>query len=362
VAASDATAGTSFAVNATGPSSALQVTIGVGETRGGVEVTLVRPERSFSVAGTVTGLPGRPVSLELASLTEPFTEIGLKTTTTDATGRFTFRDVPQGRYSITCTGPAAIRSAPDPNPAPGSPQIDLTWGRIELAVTDADISSARLDLRPGHSLSGRLRWKGVKATQTRLPRTVIQAAPLDGREFGPQPAFIVREDGTFTSSPLRPGEYAIGGRVSGWFLESIFVNGRDIAGRSVAVHEDIVDIVVLYTDQPSVIDGRVTDASGRPTNDATVLVYPASAEAWDARYVVETLPNMFAMVRPEANGTYRASGLPTGDYLVAAYAGPVPYRWQNRETIASLRLAGSLVRIDAGRTTTQHLRVQGPNK
>jgi hypothetical protein len=353
VAATLPNAGTVYFPFATWVGQATPIALDVAEDRLGIGIRIsTAPQDARTISGDVVGATGLPMSVVLDRAVSPTDLLGTQTILTDNTGRFRFTGVLPGRYSIN-----VIPSLDSHRPRPGGPSVAPSeWGQVHVDVQDSNVENVRIEVRPGHTISGRLSWpKGSTPPVGPGQSLVIEAVPLSGHEFGLVPTFTIQSDGTFTSSRLQPERYAIGvRRATGWFAESIISAGAEVAGRFIDLSSDVAGVEIVLTQAPTVISGVVRNKDGQPTDNAFVLVYPASPSDWDTRSIVLTPPNRFSRVRPERNGEYRIPGLPAGDYLVAAYVGPLPAAgWQNAATITDLRLRGSLIHLARGQAVTK---------
>jgi hypothetical protein len=114
-----------------------------------------------------------------------------------------------------------------------------------------------------------------------------------------------------------PGTYRLSvGTMGGqpWFAKRLTYRGRE-------VEDDEVDITaepggridVLFTSRSSSVDGSVTDDSGKPVADYTVVMFPD-----DADLLRRGSFNRVRVARPDAQGRFRATHLRPGRYLAAA--------------------------------------------
>jgi hypothetical protein len=73
-----------------------------------------------------------------------------------------------------------------------------------------------------------------------------------------------------------------------------------------------VVLTVVFSDATAEVSGRVADERGQALRDCWVLVFPSNPGQWyvGSRYV--------KVARPGADGRFRVSALPPGDYSIVA--------------------------------------------
>ena len=102
------------------------------------------------------------------------------------------------------------------------------------------------------------------------------------------------------------------GNLRGWNLKSVEVGGRDVTDAPVEIRsgQKIGNVVLTFTDKVSEIDGSVTDASGRPVTEFTVLAFSTNSATWRAQ------SRQIATARPDQTGMFKIRNLPSGEYYV----------------------------------------------
>jgi hypothetical protein len=132
------------------------------------------------------------------------------------------------------------------------------------------------------------------------------------------------------------------------------VNGRDILDAGLVIRADggEQEIVISFTDRPTELSGVFQDASGRPTTDYLVIVFPADRAAW--------VPGARRLrtARPAIDGSFLIQGLPSGDYLLAALADLEPGIWNDPEFLASVAPAAIPVSLAEGEKKRQDIRIR----
>jgi Carboxypeptidase regulatory-like domain len=105
------------------------------------------------------------------------------------------------------------------------------------------------------------------------------------------------------------------------------------------------------------MSGSVADPSGNPVSDYTVVVFSADETRWtpESRFI--------AAERPDQTGGVRITGLPPGDYLVAAVDWVEEGQWLDPQFLQRLRPLASKLALEAGQTAAAQLKlVQVPER
>lgn len=315
-------------------SAARAVTIRADGTseHAGIDVRVL-PVLNGTIRGTVVGIPTPAVPVQLLLHQTDAAEAPTSLTAiADPVGAFTFHHVPPGQYVVYAqTLPGSGRNVSfsfgQPaaeerdaaleffrNPVVGTASFDRLHGRAPVVVDGPDTPPIAITLRPGRSISGR-----VALDFTQAPATAVRAGTTISIVPSPQaagwPAFNTLPqvqadaDGNFTLPGIRPGRYFL--RASGpGTVKSVVWNGLDTLDFPLEVtpDDDVNGVIITLTDRPSELSGIVTDASGKPSTEGTVL-----AIATDSRYWVYGSRRV-AAAQPAGDGRYTFRGLPPGEY------------------------------------------------
>ncbi len=323
------------------------VTLGEAQDRGGVNIE-IRPVPTWRVSGRLSDPSGPGAGLPLR-LMAPGTETfgyGSETATTfaDRQGRFTFLNVPEGRYTIDARRSfLEIRYEPDraifgqPLPLPGlsdgrggageivaGPKDTVyfygangeraAWGRLEVDVPKSQVSDLILEIHPGITLEGRMIWEQQGRLEPKgNPVIAVLAEPVGPASLG-MPSGEA-QDGpttTFSVSGLLPGQYLLR-PFGGGQLKSIIWNGTDYTYSpfDASAGQDFNDIVVTFTDQTSSIAGTVSSVG---PEGAAVLVFPTARDRWTQ---MGFRPLQFQSVAVSTDGRYSIE-IPEGEYYLIA--------------------------------------------
>jgi hypothetical protein len=102
-----------------------------------------------------------------------------------------------------------------------------------------------------------------------------------------------------------------------WALTSVTVNGREVLDEGLDLRDsDLDDVVVSFSDTIGSIAGTARAMSGAPSATAVVIAFPAEYQPW-----IESGMNSRHSRTAVATklGAFTMTGLPAGDYLVAAF-------------------------------------------
>jgi hypothetical protein len=277
-------------------------------------------------------------------------------TVSDPSGAFTFLGIPSGQYILK------VRLFP--RPAPGTPNAaaqaleeTALWTATPVTVADTDLTNLAIVLRPGLRVSGRVEFSGARQpSPADLQRIAIRLQSAEGRTSSPMSVDgRVATDGTFKTSGYPAGRYIANVLASsipaGWSVRSITASGRDISVEPLELSDaDIGGVVIAFTDKTTELSGTVTGPKG-PDPAAEIVVFPADSMAWKGIGVVARRGRV---QRVSGAGAFSISGLPPGDYFVAAVPGTLPGDRQDPALLAALiRDASRVTLADGGTTSVQ---------
>ena len=366
--------------------NAAVVSVGRAEERQGVDIQVVRIG-TVRVTGMVYGPDGQP-SPGAFVLRSP--KRGSAVTMTGPSplalqsrsmpdGSFALNGVTPGDYVVTARASAV--PAPATPPPPGVPAINgmalpsspLTlWGQAEVSVNGDDIEGIEIRLQPGMTVSGSVAFEGTTAPPPDAARFKPRLMSIDNDsanitvETGASTAAGAAPDRTFKFDGVSPGSYlfaAFGdapttaGTTPSWMLKSVVVDGHDVIDTPLEVRprQDVSDIVVTYTDRHTTLDGRLVDGSGQPVSQFRVLVFTTNRALWSSR----ALRRWNASVRAGADGSFRVSGLPPGQYYVCAFVDSGESQAPDAALLESLAPSSITIALVDGETHTQTFKVGG---
>ena len=329
--------------------SAQSLTVEAGDEKAGIDIPL-RLVRLASVSGSFVGLEGQPFAG--ARLTAVNTAAGwmavpgltqFAPSSTDATGKFTFSNLAPGRYQLTASTWDDI-----------SAMTSTFWAITDINVGDADLADVTLTLQRGSTVSGRIVLDPQKPLATTAGTLVLEPVDPGRRDFSAWGRLDA--EGHFRIPGIVPGKYVL--RFTflppGIFIRSIRIAGRDATDLAIDIGpaEDVRDVEVRMTDVGTAITGTLLDASGRPTPDYLVIVFPA-----DEKYWLPATPRI-RTARPGSDGQYAFRNLPPGTYRLAALTDAEPDEWFAPSFLRKTAPASVAVTIAEGETKTLDVRIR----
>jgi hypothetical protein len=348
-------------------SSATVVSLAAGQERSGVYIRLQLVPTAL-VAGrvaNVNGLPASGVQLTLMSRGDAsadvramaLVEVGLMaapSARSGSDGAFVIRGVQPGQYMLMARQLPSGRSG----------QVTAgagVWAVAPVDVSGRDIQDLALTLEPGMSVAGRVAFEGPAPPPDQ--RVTVRLIPTQtAAAFGPPSAQTgAAGELSFKVPGVVPGAYRVattsntGGALSGWVLKSAVLNGRDVADAAFDVRplEDVTGLVVTLV-PPAQLSGALSDGVGRPTSDLSMILFPTDRALW-----FQGSRRLRAPVRPASNGRFSFTGLPPGEYYLAALTDFDPNDWYDPEFLEQVVPGAIKVTLADGERKTQDLKLAG---
>jgi hypothetical protein len=170
----------------------------------------------------------------------------------------------------------------------------------------------------------------------------------------------VGSDGMFRVPSLAPGSYLVRAEAPAsaggarWFLKSAIVDGRDLADYPRAAPADgteLTGLVVIFSDRLAEIAGRLVDSTGRPVTRYSIVVVPTDRAMW--------LPNArrIRAAQPATDGTFEMTGLPPGEYAIAAVEDLEQDELSSQAFLSELLMSAVTLRVAEGESRRQDLQV-----
>jgi protocatechuate 3,4-dioxygenase beta subunit len=379
------------------PSSAVTVTLGVSEERSGVDFQL-QLVPTARVSGTVTSTMGPlPQGTQVALI--PADRAGLpsipgqpsSTARVNQEGRFTFQNVTPGQYTLHARG--TVREAVPETPVAqgragraggggggrgGRGAIaQVLWAAADVTVSGEEVSGIVLNLQSGMTVSGRIEFQGAALPPLMDLQRVRVTLVTRGQQLfegGPTPPAEVDASGNFTITGVVPGRYVLSGSIpagargnqpaargvptpggGSWVLRSVMIAGRDALDFPIEIgpNQNITGASVLFTDQTQSLSGTIQDATGRPTADFTIILYPSNNQYWVPQ------SRRIASARPGTDGRFNFGSIPPGEYRITAVTDVEPGEWYDPAFLSQLLPVSIPVAVAEGEKKVQDIRLAG---
>lgn len=336
-----------------------------GEERGGIDLQmqLVRTAKIEGTVVTPAGVsPQVPVMMVLNGGATVSFGSHFRSTRADTEGRFSFSSVSPGRYSIVARGGAVPQQRQGQPAGPFQSAPPPYWGQSDVVVDGRDMSDVLLALQPGLTVSGTIRFEATTLTApedlSRIRVTLAGSQSQGEVRLGAAPA-QVNADGRFAITGVTPARYRVQASVpsaSGtpeWYLKSAQVDGRDVLDTALDLQSTRApgEIVLTFTDRPTILSGTVQDAAGRPAPDYHIIAFTTDRTMWGPQ------SRRIASIRPSADGRYTFRAIPPGEYFVAAVDDVEQDEWFDPAFLQALVEASIKVTIAEGEQKTQDLRL-----
>ncbi len=281
----------------------------------GIDIALV-PTPAYRVTGLATdssGKPGRGEALLAVSERSGAVQTEMSSTELKADGSFEFTGVAPGDYVVQAGGVVVNRGPP----ATTQTQFSTSF----VTVVAADPPSVQLRMTQGATVSGRVRYEGVPPGPPPLLTLTVRSADRDRsplRAYG-STTFSRQADNSFEfTGVFGPGLFQAQPQRNDWYLKSVVFKGQDLTDTAFDFGADgtFRDVEVVISALGATATGRVTDDRGAPARDSAVLVFSTSRDRWfdGSRWVKVEWSN--------ESGTFTVTGLPPGDYWIAAVERP----------------------------------------
>ena len=340
-------------------SAAVTIALGASEERSGVDV-IVALVPTASISGRVTAPTGAlPQTLRVMALpggpgADLLASAGIRTlaASPDGEGRYMIAGVAPGTYTVKAiTGTGRGRSG-------AAPEVESLSASVDVNVSGQDLD-VPLTLERGAPITGRVVFEGTQPTPAELQSLSFRLTPP--RANAATTVSVVAQvgaDGSFKLASVAPDSYRFAetwnnaGTSGKWAIKSATANGREAFEAPLRVNaNEPIEWTITYTDRPTLLSGTFQDRSGRAATDYDVLVFSSDRKYWTPG------SRRFRMTRPATDGAYSISGLPAGEYLIAALTDLEPGEWNDPTLLERLVPFSIKVTLRDGELTTQDVRI-----
>lgn len=334
-----------FYPSATTAKEATTVKLGAGDERADMDITI--PERELrAISGYVRGRGDkRAVARATVTLIRKDDELSQgfvndytlreyaqNVTTTDEEGRWQFKEIPDGRYTVSVM-PREEFEPPDgstmgeadtnynatvmnSNVTVSNANVTITNANVSIAintnagaytpprrkrayaparhdveVSGSDVSEVVVELGDGGRISGRVTVEGggppryAQVSALRVPDGTAEQDSETAQDTSVS-------GGAFDLEGLPPGRFFLSPHVYGssegdgqLYVKSITWNGRDLLREPLEIGDgtSVEGVQVVFSRNPAKLNVRLARAAGKtPPREVTVFLIPANASEWSA--------------------------------------------------------------------------------
>ncbi len=258
----------------------------------------------------------------------------------DWDGAFDIANVPPGRYTLRARGTDSE-----------TPQYAVQ----PLSVNGQDIDDLLVILAAGAQLNGTVTLLPGSSNPPDITNIRLTAPAVDQESPGPQPNARVDREGHFSLEGVPAGMHLLrpSGNTRGWMLQSVSIAGRDVTDTPIALRSGqmVNDVAVVFSDKLTEINGTITDTSGTPVPDFTVLAFSTDPSLW------RPLSRQIMTARPDQTGKYRIRGLPPGQYYLTTVDPTEQGEWFEASYLDDHRAGAAHVTLSDGDVKTQDFRI-----
>ena len=225
---------------------------------------------------------------------------------------------------------------------------------VKVTVADEDITDLQLVTSKPVSVAGRVIVDPAAAQS--LPASLfVSAFPMDGPNFGGLTPGRVADDYTFElkTSPGR-SRISLSNPPAGWSIRAVRLNGADVidSGVEFKPNQNVRGLEVELTNKVSVVAGLVTTGRGEASRDYTAIAFPQDSDRWK-----DTNSRYIRTGRPDQDGRFKISGLPSGDYLLIAVDHINPGESSDPEFLERVRTKATRFSLSEGETKSIDLKL-----
>jgi protocatechuate 3,4-dioxygenase beta subunit len=285
--------------------------------------------------------------------------------TTDAQGRFEFRELAAGRYTITANkGGFVGLQYGQRRPSESGTPLEIGNGqlvdKLVIALPRGSVISGRIFDEFGEPVANAI----VNAFRYGYAGGARRYLPAGGQNSRD----TTDDQGAFRLFGLPPGEYIVsanfrggGGDVTDPSTEPsgyapTYFPGTPNGAEAQRVRVDVgQELGSVNFAKSTTLSGAVLDGRGRPVTAGAVVVFPAEERLWtyQSRFI--------RLARADQSGRYEIKGLPPyDDYRLAAVQEAEDGQAGDPEFLAALKPAAATLSLNEGETKAADAKLPAP--
>ena len=300
------------------------IAVRAGEQRGDVAFTLYRaarvsgrvvvPNGQAMSGASITLIPAEPIAMPVPGAGSRQTAKVARLPISD-TGEFSIPGVIPGTYALWA------RWDSNNSDATAGPEATTLWGEQTVVVKGPDVSGVALNLQRGVRVFGTIRVDAASRTPPmEVLRFSLSPQARSTAAFVGSLAATPDSSGAFVFPSVPPGLYDLriapreiaGSLADTWVITSAIAAGQDVADAplDISLAEANTGVVVTLTETE--VSGTVFDGGSQPSARFPLLFFAVDRTWWTPG------SRRVRTVQPASDGTFRAGGLPPGEYFVVA--------------------------------------------
>jgi hypothetical protein len=322
---------TTFFPNAVDFSAATPVAINDATQMGGIDITSIVPTL-VDVRGTVS-CSSAPLRRDtVVALKRQGADADVATTSTtgiDAEGHFRFQAVAPGAYSLS---------------AFFVDEHGRYGGTQTFEVRNTELDNIDVPLSKALSMSGRIQIEG-SGQNLNFSAVRVLVEPESDFLAGSLVADI-KPDGSFVLNGVLPSEYTLSivGLPAEYYVKKVQIGMQDIAGRKLDFSHNNGALDVVISSSGGTISGAIVDTEQQPAPGVSVALVPDPPRP-DA-------PDLYKVLRANAQGQFSILGVAPGHYQLFAIQGAVSNAYVDSDWVNSLQDYSKQISIDENSTIT----------
>ena len=312
------------------------VKIEIGQEQSEINITI--PERVLrNLSGTVINkatrepLKNARVSIksqdEVGSLFGKNSEFG-SANETDEQGRWKYKELPAGKYTLIVQPPHSYESSMEKNP-PKAKTPKLSVFQKEIVIGEKDITDFVAELGYGATVSGAISFENGQNLPAHMVVSIIEAegkaSESDsigdvGYDDGSRNKAAPKKNADFKMEGLPAGKfylYVSGGSSDGetekkeeFYVKSILSGGKDITGAMLETKEgeELKGVQIVLSKDVGKIKGKVLRTDKTPAVGTKIYFVPTDKQRWEVF-------NSTLFAATGGDGEFETSGAP-GEYFI----------------------------------------------
>jgi hypothetical protein len=322
-----------------------------------------REAKAATIAGRVTAADtGKPLRRARVTVITDGAYSRPIVANTNSAGLFEVKDVPAGSYYVGASragylGDGAFEFKDVP---PGVFSVNAGAGAEEIvAMNGVDVSDLMLTAKTGSAVSGTV---VTDEGPPPFPLSGVRVS-LEAPDHKVLPTVRVTDldaNASFRFSSLGgPFLFRVIGLPDGWMLGSVRFDDKDITDTPWDVPtggKQLSPLRITVTEKVGTVNGTVVDGAGKPSGEATVVLFSDQPELWmpGSRFIQVT--------RPERDGHFTITNLPAGTYRAVARDFVETGQWYDRAFLEDAREDAPRIVLEEGGSETVTLKLQPPQR